>query len=53
IAPSGKESVLYAFKNRSDGATPAAGLLAVRGTLYGTTLGGGSSNEGTVFSITP
>jgi uncharacterized repeat protein (TIGR03803 family) len=34
-----------------DGAEPAAPLLDVGGTLYGTTAYGGSNNEGTVYTI--
>jgi|HubBroStandDraft_6_1064221.scaffolds.fasta_scaffold00001_140 uncharacterized repeat protein (TIGR03803 family) len=33
---------LYAFKGTPDGASPYAGLIAVSGTLYGTTLNGSS-----------
>ena len=48
------ESVLYSFKGGSDGATPIAGLIADNsGALYGTTAGGGSGNNGTVFKLTP
>ncbi len=35
----------------SDGRGPNAGLVLSGGTLYGTTLGGGSSDNGTVFRI--
>jgi uncharacterized repeat protein (TIGR03803 family) len=35
----------------SDGAHPFAGLIVSGGTLYGTTFGGGSGGNGTVFSI--
>ena len=35
----------------SDGAGPGAGLILSNSTLYGTTLGGGSSGNGTVFAI--
>ncbi len=61
IAASGAETVLYSFKGYpSDGAYPAADLLDVDGTLYGTTGAGGSSTCGgrssmgcgTVFTIT-
>jgi uncharacterized repeat protein (TIGR03803 family) len=49
----GAEKVLYSFLGGNDGATPAAGLVNVDGTLYGTTAGGGgSTNSGTVFSVT-
>jgi uncharacterized repeat protein (TIGR03803 family) len=54
IAPSsGAETVLYSFAAGSgDGAYPAAGLLNVNGTLYGTTHTYGASDCGTVFAIT-
>jgi uncharacterized repeat protein (TIGR03803 family) len=45
---------LYSFKGGSgDGASPEAGLMNVKGTLYGTTSAGGANNYGTVFSISP
>ncbi|MGC9993577.1 MAG: choice-of-anchor tandem repeat GloVer-containing protein [Candidatus Cybelea sp.] len=44
---------LHEFGNSAgDGTNPYAGLIVVKGTLYGTTLSGGSSNSGTVFAIT-
>jgi uncharacterized repeat protein (TIGR03803 family) len=45
-------SVLYSFEVPPDGRHPAAGLIDVRGTLYGTTPNGGAYGDGTVFSIT-
>ena len=50
------ESVLYSFQGGKDGSTPYAPLIDVKGTLYGTTSGGGSNlysgfGYGTVFSI--
>jgi uncharacterized repeat protein (TIGR03803 family) len=54
IAPSGKETLLYSFKGgTTDGEIPRAGLIDVKGTLYGTTLAGGVRGRGTAFSITP
>jgi uncharacterized repeat protein (TIGR03803 family) len=48
------ESVLYSFTAGADGAGPVAGLvLDRRGTLYGTTSGGGAHSCGTVFALTP
>lgn len=50
----GTETVLHAFcslKNCADGWAPEAGLVAVKGTLYGTTYEGGANNDGTVFAI--
>lgn len=56
----GTEKVLYRFHGGLDGAVPYAGLVAIHGTLYGTTAGGGASfggvsscRCGTVFSINP
>jgi uncharacterized repeat protein (TIGR03803 family) len=63
ITPGGKEKVLYSFRGGTDGANPFAGLIDVKGTLYGTTTSGGAYSTyycgyrspgcGTVFSITP
>lgn len=45
--------VLYSFAaGHNDGGLPEATLIDVGGTLYGTTLRGGTDGEGTVFSIT-
>jgi uncharacterized repeat protein (TIGR03803 family) len=45
--------VLYSFgAGSNDGGLPEATLIDVGGTLYGTTLEGGTNGEGTVFSIT-
>jgi uncharacterized repeat protein (TIGR03803 family) len=64
ITPGGKEKVLYSFGGGSDGAFPRAGLIDVKGTLYGTTLSGGAYSTyycsgaggrrgcGTVFTMT-
>ena len=41
------------FPGHPDGANPAAPLIDVNGTLYGTTSSGGTHKAGTVFSITP
>jgi uncharacterized repeat protein (TIGR03803 family) len=53
ITPSGREKVLHSFGLGKDGAQPFAGLIDVKGTLYGTTCCGGAYGGGTVFSITP
>jgi uncharacterized repeat protein (TIGR03803 family) len=51
------ETVLYIFPSPSagtDGYLPLAGVIRDSlGNLYGTTLGGGQHNGGTVFEITP
>jgi len=40
----------FSYTN-TDGANPKAGLIAVSNVLYGTTSGGGSGGNGTVFNI--
>jgi uncharacterized repeat protein (TIGR03803 family) len=42
---------LYNFTGGNDGANPYAGLILSGNTLYGTTDGGGSSDDGTVFAV--
>ena len=53
----GAEKVLYSFCSQgggcTDGFNPLDGLIAVNSKLYGTTIGGGASAGGTVFSIDP
>jgi uncharacterized repeat protein (TIGR03803 family) len=50
---SGVETLLHQFSG-SDGANPAANLVAYKGMLYGTTAaGGGPRGGGTVFKINP
>jgi len=44
---------LYSFKGGADGAHPSAGLIALNGTFYGTTSGGGTNGNGTVFEVCP
>jgi uncharacterized repeat protein (TIGR03803 family) len=54
VTTDGTEKVLYSFGGGSDGENPEAGLINVKGTLYGTTQnGGGSFGYRTVFSVTP
>jgi uncharacterized repeat protein (TIGR03803 family) len=49
----GTEAVLYSFTGYpSDGQYPLAGLFRnARGVLYGTTVGGGTDDNGTVFKL--
>ena len=49
----GAETVLHSFGNGTDGEFPYAGLINVKGTLYGTTNYGGTADDGTVFSLDP
>jgi uncharacterized repeat protein (TIGR03803 family) len=44
--------ILHKFGGSGDGWFPASALINVKGTLYGTTVRGGSNKDGTVFSIT-
>ena len=57
LTPSGggwTENVLYTFSGGSDGNGPLGTLVFVgAGNLYGTTIGGGGSDLGTVFELTP
>jgi uncharacterized repeat protein (TIGR03803 family) len=50
VSPDGTEKVLHSFSNNPDGAWPQAALIDVKGTLYGTTEGGGKGC-GTVFKM--
>ena len=43
-------TVLYSFKDRTDGYSPA-GVIMVDGKLYGTTATGGAYDSGTVFEL--
>jgi uncharacterized repeat protein (TIGR03803 family) len=49
----GTETVLYSFGKGVDGMAPVAGLIDIKGTLYGTTALGGSFRGGTVFALDP
>jgi uncharacterized repeat protein (TIGR03803 family) len=61
ITPSGTLTTLYSFcalANCADGYSPLALMQALNGgssygSFYGTTSGGGASNLGSVFSLTP
>jgi uncharacterized repeat protein (TIGR03803 family) len=45
--------ILHTFdRSNGDGTHPAADLIDVKGTLYGTTSSGGAHNAGALFSIT-
>ena len=44
-------TALHSFSGGSDGAYPAGGLVFFYKALYGTTIGGGNSGDGTVFYV--
>jgi uncharacterized repeat protein (TIGR03803 family) len=50
---SGTEQTLWGFLGGSDGCGPNPLIADERGAFYGTTGGGGASNEGVVFKLTP
>jgi uncharacterized repeat protein (TIGR03803 family) len=53
VTPSGTETVLHAFTESPDGASPFSTLiLGKQGEIYGTTANGGVLDQGTVFEIT-
>jgi uncharacterized repeat protein (TIGR03803 family) len=53
LTAQGKETVLYSFTGKTDGAKPYAGLIMdAVGNLYGTATAGGSDGTGTVFELT-
>ncbi len=54
VTAAGIGKAVYSFQGYPvDGAAPGGGLVGLGGKLYGTTSGGGSRNQGLVFSITP
>jgi uncharacterized repeat protein (TIGR03803 family) len=44
--------VIFRFGGKASGASAGAGLIDVKGTLYGTTSAGGANHHGTVYSLT-
>lgn len=54
INASDQFTVLYSFLGTPDGANPRGSLiLDSEGNLYGTSVSGGTSNQGTVFELSP
>jgi len=54
VDTTGKETVLHNFLGGADGQYPSAGLvLDAAGNLYSTTVGGGTSGDGTVYKVDP
>ena len=53
VTTTGALTPLYSFTDGHDGADPLAGLVSAgNGNLYGTALGGGTNDDGTVFELT-
>jgi uncharacterized repeat protein (TIGR03803 family) len=49
-----KFGILHSFSGGSDGSNPVGGVILDRArNVYGTTLGGGAANNGTVFRLGP
>ncbi len=46
-------TTLYSFKGGADGELPNAVTVGADGALYGTTSGGGTKEQGTVFKLSP
>jgi kumamolisin len=57
MTPQGAVTIFHSFSDGSvanDGMNPDAGIIqAANGNFYGTTAGGGSTSEGTIFQMTP
>jgi uncharacterized repeat protein (TIGR03803 family) len=54
VDSTGKETVLYRFRGGSSGDEPVGSLIMDKaGDLYGTTQGGGTFYDGTVFKLNP
>jgi uncharacterized repeat protein (TIGR03803 family) len=54
LTPSGQEAALYTFTGEEDGGSPYTGVTRdSSGNLYGATYGGGSSNAGVVYKVSP
>ncbi len=54
VAPSGQFTALHSFTGGADGATPYAGVTSdSAGNLYGTTYGGGTTQGGVVYKLSP
>ncbi|HEV3091722.1 MAG TPA: choice-of-anchor tandem repeat GloVer-containing protein [Candidatus Cybelea sp.] len=52
VTTNGTEKIIGTFADETAGEFPTAGLIAVHGSLYGTTSEGGVDAQGTLFRIT-
>jgi|HubBroStandDraft_1064217.scaffolds.fasta_scaffold03288_2 uncharacterized repeat protein (TIGR03803 family) len=46
-------ATIYSFQSGTDGGDPRGALLVSKSALYGSTYFGGTSNDGTIFALTP
>lgn len=54
VDPAGQQTVLSYFPSSANGAVPQSGVIDdSAGNLYGTTAGGGTSNQGVVYKLDP
>jgi uncharacterized repeat protein (TIGR03803 family) len=54
ISPNGTNyHVLHSFGALPDGQLPVGAVTTANGVLYGATEGGGTTQNGTVFALTP
>ena len=54
LKPTGGDyATIYSFTGGADGTHPGAGVIEVKGSLYGTTGSGGAHGYGTVFRLKP
>jgi uncharacterized repeat protein (TIGR03803 family) len=53
VDSTGKETVIHNFEQQTGYAPAYTALISFAGNFYGTTTGGGTSNNGVVFRIKP
>jgi uncharacterized repeat protein (TIGR03803 family) len=54
VTPSGSETILYSFMNRTGGGSPQGNLVADKsGDLYGAACTNGAFNNGSIFRLSP
>jgi len=51
LSTTGSEQIVHSFTGGTDGAKVDTGLVALNGSIYGTTQGGGANKKGIVFEI--
>jgi hypothetical protein len=53
MTSSGETTTIYRFRAGSDGNTPAGGLVALNGVLYGAASSGGAQDQGVFYQLAP